>query len=134
MTEIDTKILVELAEIKTSTKKTEEHLMTLNGKVAINQEKINDQRNDLTQLFSSFSSILERVQDAKIERKEEDEAIGGLRNDVDDVKFWKKYVIVGIGLLWGGLIIGAPLMVNVVKGQINTTVTNILATHKITAE
>ena len=129
-----TQILVELAEIKTSAQKTEDHLRQLNGKVISNQDKINEQRNDLTQLFGHLSALLEKVQDAKLERQEEDEAIGDLRKDVNDVKFWKKYVIIGLSVLWGGLVVGTPFMLSYVKTVITNTVHDTLAIYNITVE
>ena len=96
--DIQTKIFVELAEIRTSTQKTEEHLKQLNSKVVKNQDAINQNRVDMAQVFTKFTSVLEKQNDSKFEEQSLTNDLKELRQKVSALENWRWYII-GIGAL-----------------------------------
>jgi len=96
--DVQTKIFVELAEIRTSTQKTEEHLKMLNSKVVKNQDAINQNRVDMAQVFTRFTSVVEKLGDRKNEEVEINVDLKDLQSRIGSLENWRWYIL-GIGAL-----------------------------------
>lgn len=112
LNKMHTKLFVKLATIETTTDKIEKHLLDLNSKVATNQDKIQNNRNDITQIITQFTDIIERSKERDNKNDDIIKAINDLRVAVDDkfsktderlkkLENWKYYVagVVAVSLI-----------------------------------